>query len=158
MRCSFQSRHTVQQPSHAELRAVSKHVSNQFSEQDILSWHDEFLTNGFHYITLDSVATGRIFVDTFLRSLNYYHDIGSLTLSEQTLDSSVDDLYDILARFGYLQQSNLINFFVDEWCYDFVWIEITDNLLHTPWFYEFTHLLNDFNISQTTPIFMITYD
>lgn len=142
----------------ANLLALSKVIKSPFSEQDILDLQDEFLSYGFHYIKVDTVQDGRRVVNTFLHSLkSYYQALGCLSMAEHYLPDSVTDIYELLEWYGYLKYNSLESFFVDQWYFDFLWIEATEELLTSAWFCTFSQLLEDFSINRKIPIFIISY-
>jgi len=143
----------------ADLLAISKVISNPFTEQDILDLQDEFLTHGFHYLMVDNVQVGRRIIQTFLHSLkNYYQEIGCLSVSEILLPDGITDIYEILEWYGYLRKPYLESFFLDQWYFDFLWIEATEELLLSSWFCQFSQLLEDFMLNEEIPIFIISYN
>lgn len=143
----------------ANLLALSKVIHTSFTEEDILALQDEFLTNGFHYFKVNDIQMGRRVLNTFLHSLRtYYQDVGCLTLSEVPLSDAVTNIYEILEWYGYLRKPYLESFFLDQWYFDFLWIEATEELLVSSWFCSFSQLLEDFTVNQEIPIFILSYN
>lgn len=142
----------------ADLLALSKVVNSPFTEKDILDLQDDFLSNGFHYLKVNDIKTGRRVIHTFLHSLkSYYHDIGCLSVADVYLPDAITDIYEILEWYGYLKENYLENFFIDQWYFDFLWIEATEELLLTSWFCTFSQLVEDFSFNKEIPIFIISY-
>jgi len=138
----------------------SKKISESLSEADILYLEDKFLTNGFHYITVKDVAAGRSLVSSFLHSLNYYSDNAVLTLSDYSLDSSIADIYYELLQGGYVDScsySDFDEFFIDQFYYDFMWIEATKETIDEKWFAEFFGKMINFKLNEHIPVLIISY-
>lgn len=135
------------------------------SERDIIELQDKFLTNGFHYITVSSIACGRALVKTFLASLSCYTTIGYVSIAARDVqDRQYKDIYDDLISNGYIDsltghlvnQQSLDQFFIEEFHYDFIWIEATQTLTEKQWFADFKERLTTFNIDKDIPILMLT--
>ncbi|MGE0206673.1 MAG: hypothetical protein AB7R69_02375 [Candidatus Babeliales bacterium] len=142
----------------ANLLALSRIIPHTFTEQDIIALHDDFLTHGFHYLKVPDVRTGRRMMETFLYSLkNYYLDVACLSMEELPLPAAVADIYETLEWYGYIRHACLESFFLEQWYFDFIWIEATENLLRSPWFCNFSQLLEEFLINDEIPIFIISY-
>ena len=135
----------------------SKHVRGPLSEHEILDLQDTFLNNGLHYITVSDVNFGRILVNRFLYSLNCYHNNAILTIASPVTDNSITDLYYELLQGGYTEHNSMTEFFIDQFYYDFIWIETCHELLDTSWFAEFYATLKHFKIDQHIPVLVISY-
>ena len=67
---------------------------------------------------------------------------------------------EVLSEGGYLDpmsQYDLDEFFIEEFYFDFMWIEATHNLLTSTWFQDFENKIEDFKINQHIPMVMISY-
>lgn len=129
---------------------------DQLSERQILDFQDLFLTNGIHYIDVESFSDARRFVASFLDSLASTKRIGCLTTLGDSLEPRVIRLYDDLALAGTLTTSplSLETFLLEEFYYDLLWVECTTDLLSTPWFWYFERKLTDFNLGASFPVLM----
>jgi hypothetical protein len=140
-----------------EALSISRKITDPFSEQDILELQDEFLTNGFHYITVSNLEQGRKIIDTFLSSLNYYYDIGYLSLSNQKSINNAENIYKLLKDGDCFEIMRFDEFFLEHWYYDFVWIEAIEPLWHLSWFKKlYQHLVNG-AFDESLPIFILSY-
>jgi len=130
-----------------------------FTEQEIIDMSNSFLTYGFHSFKAKTIAHGRLFINTFLHSLNYYDDIAYLTV-EQGSDSHGLDLYQLFNQEKLLEKpsSRLSEFLCNFFHNDFLWIEATPSLMAMPWFIDFEHCLIDLNIDKVMPIVILSYD
>jgi hypothetical protein len=137
--------------------SLSKTISERCSEQNIIDLHNEFLHNGFHYLCVKDILVGRHIMHTFLYSLNYYQSVGCLTISSFPLCSSIENIYETLSLYGYLNKNYLSDFFIQEWYFDFIWIEATDELLNASWFSLFLQYIKDFKCDAALPIFVLSY-
>jgi len=146
----------------------SKHIKGPLSEYDILDLQDKFLNNGFHYVNVSDLQFGRSLVFQFLKSLNYYHENAVLTISTPIVDNSlntinniyINDIYYELVQGSYLdnlQHRDLDEFFIDQFYYDFLWIEVSHELIDTSWFFEFFNRLVRFKVDQHIPVLVMSY-
>ena len=138
----------------------SKHVREPFSEYEILDLQDKFLNNGLHYITVCNLDFGRSLINRFLRSLNCYHNNAILTISNPVGDGSTTDLYYELLQGGYINSStnkDFDEFFIDQFYYDFMWIEACHELVDQSWFSDFFSKMASYKIDQHIPVLVISY-
>ena len=141
----------------------AKHLREPLSEHDILDLQDKFLNNGFHYITVSDITFGRALVSRFLKTLPCYTNNAVLTIAPEALDSkasSITDVYYELAQREYTdtdKTSDLHDFFIDQFYYDFLWIEACHELVDSNWFAEFFRNMVDFKIDQHIPVLVISY-
>lgn len=132
-----------------------------FSEAEILELQDKFLSEGIHHIKVADVAAGRDLINTFLDSWTIYRELSCVTLSNMPLESYITNIYHELLLHGHIHRSqsqNLEEFFIDQFYFDFLWIECTSRLTEQPWFADFQMNLFNFRLEQQMPIFMISYD
>lgn len=144
----------------ADLVKSSRVLAQPFTEHDIIETQSMFLTNGFQHIEVKNPAMGRSIINTFLSSLNCYHDCACLSGVNIPLNASVCDIYRVLvgmAHDGHLDQGDIEEFFLEDFYFDVLWIELTEQLKQQPWFAHFNQLLITFKIDQHIPIIMVTY-
>ena len=134
-------------------------IEEPLSESDILYLQDAFLTNGFHHIQVKNVAAGRNIIRTFLDSLAVYHDTACLTAVDLGQEG-VFDINNALHDGGYLDllgDKELEEFFIEEFYFDFMWIEASRELISSAWFIDFERKLEDFKITRHIPMIVISY-
>ncbi len=134
-------------------------IEEPLSESDILYLQDAFLTNGFHHIQVKNIAAGRSIIRTFLGSLATYHDIACLTATN-SIENGVFDIGTALHAGGYvdpLGERELEEFFIEEFYFDFMWIEASRELLASSWFVDFERKLEDFKVTCHIPMIVISY-
>ena len=139
----------------------ARHVREPFSDRDILDLQDTFLSNGLHFIKVDDVKSGRSLITLFLRSLNYYQHIASLNTSSAPLDSSVIDLYGELMVGGYLDAGAshvLEEFLLENFYYDFMWVEASERLVTSLWAAELFRQMNNLKLDQLIPVLIVSYE
>lgn len=136
---------------------IPKFKKPPLSEQDILCLQDSFLEVGIHYIKVRSVATGRTLVETFLKSLNnYYDNVACLTASKISVNPK--NAFDVFkALEGKTSREEIERFFIEQFYFDFLWIEASQDLISKPWFHDFQQLLANFKIEKSVPVMVITY-
>lgn len=126
------------------------------SDQQIIELHIRFLTNGFQHIQVPTVKEGRALMNTLLTSLDYYHSVACLTESDLLLPANSVDLFSYLIEGRYIPH-NLEQFFLEYDDFDFLWIELTPNLLAQPWLEAFKSLLMAHKMQLKMPIICISY-
>jgi hypothetical protein len=126
---------------HAVRTIIPKKVNENLTEHDILSLQDAFLINGFHSIHVSNQAVGRTLINNFLDSLPMYTRNACLTLNDtQSLPDTIFDVYTTLYLEG-LNEQGIEEFFINEFYFDFVWIECSQELMQALWFAHFNKIL-----------------
>ena len=90
---------------------------------------------------MKKVHEGRSLIYTFLVSLNYHHDIACLSIESQKLESYVHDIYKALHEFGSINEQSIFDYFFDAFDCDFLWIEISTELMAQSLFTHFQQLM-----------------
>ncbi len=153
MRCvhTFQTDSTEKK---IHIRQISKLVSKTFSEDEIIELQNQFLTNGFHEIVVDSVSVGRAFMYTFLHTLNCFKKIACITDFPLTLHQA-ENIYKKLKHVPFTNQEAWQTFFVEDFYYDFIWLESTNSL--NPWLKQFKDMLKAHSIEQRLCVMELLY-
>ena len=136
-------------------------IIEPFSDAGILEIQEKFLCNGFQYLKSPRMAAGRKIVYTFLESLALYHDVACLSLDNEPLKPGITDLYAELSAGGYInsfESYGLEEYFVEQFYFDFVWIEATRKLLTSSWFEQVKRKIIDAALDQHIPILVIAYE
>ncbi len=141
-----------------ELLNDTRLVSQPFSEADIIELHNRFITPGFHSLKVKNEKEGRALIQTVLASLNFHHSISCLTVSSNQLESFTHNIYKTLNEFGQISEQTIFNYFLDEFESDFLWIEMSKDLMAQSWFADFELALHDFNMDQYVPIVLLSYE
>lgn len=127
-----------------------------FSENEVLYLQNIFLTPGVHQIKVESIVGGRNMIDKFLTSLHYHQKAACLSLCDTPLPMHVTDMVHILLMDDYLVDADSLTlFFLNNFYFDFLWIEETQALLDSLWYEQFKQHLSDFKFDQTIPIIKI---
>ncbi len=128
------------------------------SEAQVIELSDKFLTNGLHYIDVDSIEHGRTFISTFLNSLNYYHKVAVLS-SEAVVPEGHINNYSLLAQDDLINKAsyNFTEFLCNNFYHDFFWIEATPDLKDAMWFKYFEQDLLSLNFDRIMPIMVLSY-
>ena len=131
-------------------------INNPYSEQDILYLHETFLTVGFHGIYVPSFSFGRAIMKTFLKSLNCYSDVACLTKGIEPLGNEVTDLYSLLFAKNILgHEDRLKDFILEEFDYDFLWIEEKSEWAFQQWYIEFVEALKELHVDKFMPVIIV---
>ena len=130
------------------------------SHEQIIALNDILLTPGFHCLKAKNLLSGRVIIDTFLMSLNYFHTIGCLTMEKKQLSGNIQNIYQQLEQGGYLQQGSdgIERFLVNAFYCDFILIEMQPTLITRSWLPMFQQKLIDLGIDQTIPIVYLLYE
>lgn len=137
--------------------AITTGYEHALSDQQIIELHIRFLTNGFQHIQVPTVNEGRELMNMLLASLDYYHTVSCLTESDIQLSADIHDVLTHLIEGRYVP-NNLDQFFLDNGDFDFMWLELTPNLLAQPWLEEFKALMIDHKLHMQMPIMCISYE
>lgn len=139
--------------SRAVRSIMPQKVNETLTEHDILFLQDAFLINGFQSIHVANQAVGRALIQSFLQCLPMYTHNACLTLNDTAgLPSNIVDISAALHYEG-LQEQAIEEFFINEFYFDFVWIEISDALIQAPWFGHFNKILEAYG--QQVPIIKV---
>ncbi|MDR3645941.1 MAG: hypothetical protein P4L22_00185 [Candidatus Babeliales bacterium] len=137
----------------------TKNIQTPLIENDILFLQNKFLETGFCNLKVKDIETGRLIISKVINSLNYFNDIAILTVCENSnqnyfnIKKALTNNYDISKN-----QFNLINFFLDQFYFDFLIIEATKELMSNNWAQNFEQHILDFNFHKTMPIIILTYE
>lgn len=137
-----------------------KLFSLPFSEEDVLMLQEIFITSGVHTIKTKNVIDGRKIIQTILNSLNYYHNIGSIA-STKNLPHNVCDIINHIALQNLRPNNLLMNledFFDVHPCFDFIWIELTQDIKKICTIENLKKLFDMYHVEERMPVFIVTYD
>lgn len=136
-------------------------IREPFSDDTILEVQEKFLSEGFQYIKVATVSDGRAIIQTFLKTLPMYQNIGCLTICKEPLPHNITDIYSIWQAGDYLSpqsgHSPLEEYFVEYFYFDFIWIEATTPLLESYWFEMALRTMINFDIDRRIPILLCHY-
>ena len=131
-----------------------------FSEQDVLELQEIFVTLGVHTIKTKNIAQGRKIIKIILDSLNYYHNIGCVTQEKDTPITTCDILKHIVLEKiekGDLL-TNLEDFLAVHPCFDFIWIEFTENLKKEFSYKAVKNIFDMYHVEERMSVLIVTYD
>lgn len=134
---------------------LSRVVKAPFSEMDILYLQNAFTSPGVHAITVDSVQKGRELILQFLASLDWYQDVAYLSASDALPSEKATNILTKIEQ--PLTYETIAQFFIDEFYYDFLWIEVNENLFSEQWLAAFENQLINFHIGQMIPVIIVLY-
>ena len=141
---------------------VSSNFYNQkISEIEILHLQDLFLTPGLHKIKFSNLKIARYQLYTILDSLKFYKNAAALSLQTTGFREDLTDLYSELLQCGCLDtpesssNENLVNFCLDNFYYDFLWIESPQALEINQWYQQLLEFITDFKLDQLIPICLV---
>lgn len=124
------------------------------TELDVLYLSMIFTTKGVHHIRASDELSSRLLIQNVLSSLQWYHQIAFIS----TADDQLDFADNIIARLPkQIDELAIETFFLEEFYYDFIWIELTQDLQKEQWLALFQEKLQSFQIDQIIPIVIIEY-
>lgn len=133
-------------------------INNAFSwpctEPDLLYLNVIFTTKGIHHIRVSDELSGRLLIKNVLASLQWYYQVACITTSDDTVDFADN----VVARLPKpLDDMTIEQFFLEEFYYDFVWIELTEELKREDWIENFQERIHAFQIDLIIPVIVIEY-
>ncbi len=138
----------------------SMYIDKPFTDEAILYLQEIFLQNGFHFLQVEDIEFSRTLVKNFLKSLNCHNDIAAISLEAIDCDKKVNNIYHNLIFNGYIDgrlHSDFEEFFLDQWFYDFLWIEASKKLLNSSWINPFLKKMKELNFDKEIPILIFFY-
>lgn len=136
--------------------SISRVLQDPFSESDALYLQDIFLTPGVHHVYVDSTSKARSVISKVLKSLQYHQKAAYLSLQNLDLLDDMCDIMRLLIADDYLvNHESLILFFLEDFYFDFLLIEETQELVESIWYEQFKQYLVDFNFHKSIPIIKV---
>lgn len=144
---------------HVWNKIAPRHIGCQMTEDDILYLQDIFLTNGMHAISVPDVKTGRSIMYSMLQSLNYYHMAACMARTQTLpLDASITDIYSQLSCAAHETcYEEVERFYIEEFFGDFLWIELSPQLVDAQLLAHSFHALNVLEMCRRIPIVTLSY-
>ena len=145
---------------HKYVTLKKEYISKEaLKEKDILILQELFWQAGEHYLKVTSVEEGRNLVLTFLNSLYYYKKIACLTVIPGTLPLKAQNLLKLLKKEPFKEQHvfDTEDFLLNQFHFDFVWIEVTQEIMLTPWFKHFEQKVFEYKLAHNCPIIFMQY-
>ncbi len=134
--------------------SLAKIVTSPVQEKDILYLQNLFMTPGIHVLPVDNFGNGRALVQELLASLKWYRTIGYISTTNK---GSLPHATNLLTRISEpVTTENLGDFFIEEFDYDFLWVEATNDLFDKPWMGLFEQQLLDLRINEMIPVILLT--
>lgn len=131
-----------------------------YTDQQILALEDIFLSRGLKQLTVPSQVAGRELVVSMVELFYHTGRVACLTANGSGLPERVTRIFEEMAVSGCLAFANrdIDSFLLEQFYYDVVWVECSDQLLAMPWFGYFESKLLEFNMSATCPIIFVMCD
>lgn len=129
------------------------YIQTPCSQQELIDLHSLCVTPGIHTIMVDSIEKGRLLIESLLLSLDCYTNIACITLSKSV--SIHFPMYDCAQD---LQNQPCIEAFCAEhYFFDFMWIELTQELRTTIWYKNLEEYLFATSVNSDLPVIIIRY-
>ncbi|MCX5923178.1 MAG: hypothetical protein NTU89_01280 [Candidatus Dependentiae bacterium] len=139
---------------------LAKNFNPPFCDFQIIELQNIFMTPRIHKITVKNITSGRSLINTFLNSLNYYHNVGCLTAIPICLDLQTVDMYQLIQEYtqSFEIDRAIEDFFVEHSYFDFVWIEMTKDLLDQFSLQDIKRMCEILTVNESIPVIMIHYE
>ncbi|MFA5999034.1 MAG: hypothetical protein WC747_03395 [Candidatus Babeliales bacterium] len=130
------------------------------SDLEIIKIQNIFMTPGLHHISTKNSMSGRVLISTILKSLQYYNFIGCLTTSQILLDHDIANMYELYLECNQMFENNceLEDLFIDYFHFDFVYIELSEDLLTNFSIKKLQNLCEALTARQSIPVVMVSYE
>jgi len=127
---------------------------------EIIELHNILMTPAQRTIHTRDIVSGRILIETMLSSLSYYQRVGCLTTSMRFEQDNILDIYPIIQKDAQVHGlwHAIEEFFVNYNNIDFIWIEMTDELLTFMGAQYLAHMCRILTQHQTMPVVVLQYD
>ena len=137
-----------------------KNFNLPLSDFQIIELQTILMTPTIHEITTKNIMSGRALMNTFLKSLRYYHNIGCLTTMPISLDDDTVNMYQLIQKYtkSFEIDRAIEDFFVEHSYFDFVWIEMAKGLLDQFGIQDINRMCEILTFHQSIPVIMIRYD
>jgi len=138
----------------------SKLFTLPFSEHDVLHLQEMFVSPGLHLVKASDVIEGRKMIQTILGSLNYYHNIGCVTDVAELPVTVCNIINHIKLHKPY--SDNLLleleDFFTVHACFDFIWIELTQDMQKQYSLKDIQNIFNMYHVEERLPVLIMMYE
>lgn len=124
----------------------------------IIEFQKKLMQPTIHHLITKNRLSGRLLIETFLPSLKYYHQVGCLTIEEVPNSQTLDVLSTLLELEKYYGMSQAIEmFFLEQSELDFVWIELSDDLMSSISMDHINQFCNLLTGRRSIPILVLSY-
>lgn len=126
---------------------------------EVMTLHSIFMNPTYSNIQVTDILSGRIIIQKILYSLNYYHAIGCLSLTNGTQDFIVN-IFQIIQKNAqvYGLQYAINQFFIEYTQLDFIWIEVTENLITQFGQSNIDYFVKIMTQHQAMPVIIVQYE
>ncbi|MCX5924466.1 MAG: hypothetical protein NTZ68_03520 [Candidatus Dependentiae bacterium] len=130
------------------------------SDLEIIKLQNIFMTPGLHHISTENILSGRVLTDNILKSLQYYNFIGCLTTSQILSDLDIANMYELYLDCNEMFEDtcSLEDLFIDCFHFDFVYIELSEDLLSKISLKKLQSLCEALTARQSIAVVMISYE
>ncbi len=151
--------HTPQAAVSSE-RQSKKIIPKKLTDAMLIDLHNLLITPGVHELQTESFAQGRRLLLKLLNSLDCYSAIACITNQTRSIQRPIVNLYQKLAQMDLQESTNqrFTYFLLEEFHFDFFWIELSTDLEQQSWVTAFMQMLHDFNITASTPCIILTQE
>ena len=130
------------------------------TEESVLMLQKTFVTCGIQIIKIDTVYQGRIIIKTILDSLKFFDNIGCITFVPD-LPVSVCNIINHIRLEKYDQVNlciDLEDFLTIHPCFDFIWIEYTEQLQKKYTLHDLKKLFEMYHVQERMPVIIVQYE
>ncbi|MBP9765488.1 hypothetical protein KBD08_04090 [Candidatus Babeliales bacterium] len=137
-----------------------KNFNLPLSEKQIIELQKMLMTPQQHNIYTHDVASGRALLNTMLQSLSYYNNIGYVTTKNILHQQYMIDILSILQKDtqSYDLWHAIDLFFINNPNVDFIWVELTKELLNIMGTNSLTYFCQLLTSHQAIPVIILQYE
>lgn len=124
----------------------------------IIEFQKKLMQPTIHHLITKNKQSGRLLIETFLPTLKYYNKVGCITTEETNNEQPLNVLSTILElekHYGMTQAIEMV--FIDLGYLDFVWIELSDDVLSVISIDHINQFCNLFAGHGSMPILVLNY-
>jgi hypothetical protein len=129
------------------------------THSEVMTLHSMFMNPTYSSIQVTDVVSGRIIIQKILQSLNYYHIVGCLSVANYK-QHFITDIFQIIQKYAqvYGLQHAINHFFIEHTQLDFIWIELTEDLITQFGQSNIDYFIKIMTQHQAMPVIIVQYE
>lgn len=126
---------------------------------EVMTLHSIFMNPTYSNLLVSDISSGRIIIQKILKSLNYYHNIGNLSVTSYT-QNFITNIFQIIQKNAQVHglQYAINQFFIEYTQLDFIWIELTEDLVVQFGQSNVDYFIKIMTQHQAMPVIIVQYE
>ncbi len=125
---------------------------------EVMTLHSMFMNPTYSNLEVSDILSGRIIIQKILNSLNYYQSVGCLSILNYKQNFIIDIFQTIQNDAQVYGLRYAINqFFIENTQLDFIWIELTDDLITQFGQSNIDYFIKIMTQHQAMPVIIVHY-